>query len=133
MTSISGVFDFFGALNPSGAEVQQVFFGLGKLPPEVLKALVSSLDEAAIRKLANWAEIFVSQLNAVKRAQAFPEHSPNYSDDFIAVMAGAKFLGDKLDLSTLDEAQNEMTKAIKAENWKQALWVGFSLGRMGVA
>ena len=107
---------------------------MAKMPTEALKLLITGLDSEAMRKLAEWADAYVSEINRMTPPPAPDAGEPRFDDNFLDVMKGTTFHGERLSFQDLEIAANAMAKAIKAENWKQALWVGLSVAaKAGVA
>jgi hypothetical protein len=118
------------ALNPSIGEITQSLGLLNRVPASIRTALFDSLDEQMLRKLVDWSQTFVTEINKLPQVDHVSVRrliDPNVSDDFLQTMSDASMDVPILEPGTLDEINNTMTKAIKANNWIQALQVGMWL------
>lgn len=127
--------NLLASLNPTSSEIAQLFWALGKVPPNVLRAIIKSLDEEMLRKFAIWSQTFIQYINDLGPAAVDPESfreslaSSGMSGDFMHVMHNTRFTGPKLDLENVSRASNKITKAIKAQNWQDAVYVGLTLSK----
>lgn len=118
-----------GELDPTAVQITNLFIGLSKIDPKILKVILASIDEALLRKIANWAQAFAESMNRVTQQKHSPQ-GPGLSTDFDTVMSNTKWKGEKLTPELLDEVSNRITKAIKSENWTRAINVTMSLLRV---
>jgi hypothetical protein len=129
------VLDILGAFNPTLGEITATLSGLSKIPTPVLVPFLKGLDEDMIRKLATWSDTFVKHINdlgpdRISAGELAASMDYGTATDFFDVMSNTKFVGTKMDLETISQASNMMTKAIKGENWQQAIQVGLSLAKL---
>ncbi len=122
-------------LNPSVGQIAGFFTAWRKMPTPILSVLVKSMDEEMLKKIATWTETFAKHLNDLGPDaidQDVLAKSIEYGDEteFFDVMNATKYIGPKLNEKNLREASNAATKAIKAQNWQDAVMVGMTLARM---
>jgi hypothetical protein len=122
--------DLIATLNPTAAEIIRVFQGFAKIPPGILKAILQTMDGSLLKRISAWAEAFVTQLNQVNIEPAPDAGQPRFAADFLQAMQATKFQGQLITPEELSIASNAITKAVKAENWLEGVWVGISLARM---
>src|SRR3954464_15270075 len=101
--------ELLSALNPTSGQIAAFFTAFKMVPPPILKALITSLDEQMLKKIALWTETFTQHLNDLGPDAISPEIlkkslEPGTDDDFFTVMYGTKFQGPTLDSQTLANA-----------------------------
>lgn len=132
MSSIaSAVTSVLSALSPSVAEIATTLGLLNKIPTPIRTALLQSLSEPMLKQLATWSQTFVTEVNhldgGVTDATLRKLVNPTLSDDFITTMNNSGFDTPLMLPSDLDTIGNNMTLAIKSQNWLQAMQVGFMI------
>lgn len=122
-------------VNPTVGEIESLFKGLSKISPSILQVLLKSVDENMIAKIAQWSTIYIGKVNDLGPAP-IDQNTMNESNEsadssnFMDVMKGTKYVGPRLSAQDLDTASNMLTKAIKANNWEQAIQVGIAIAQL---
>lgn len=122
------------AFNPNHSQIVQVIKSLGGMPEPFLKVVLAMLDDGAMRRLGEWCQTYAQIVNDVhyKHEDSASMQASNYSGDFFEVMEQTRYVGERLGNKDLEVASNYMTKAIKAQNWREAIMVGIALAKLGV-
>lgn len=122
------------AFNPNHSQIVQTITSLGGMPEPFLKVILSLLDEGVMRRLGEWCQTYAQIVNDVhyKREDAESVRLSNYNSDYFKVMEETRYIGQRLGNEDLEYASNQMTKAIKAQNWREAIMVGVALAKVGV-
>lgn len=115
--------------------ITKVIAALSQIPAPALTMLVNGMNPDLVKTLGQWSEAYVQEVNRMVAPVSGPQSGePNFSLTILDVMNGTTFQGTKLTFADLAIATNESAKAIKAENWKQALMFALSLaGKVGAA
>lgn len=114
----------------SNTDLLRLLGGWAKAPADILQRAIEAADPEAVRRLALFAKAFSDKVNNVgdyDETRLMIAISPFLSDDFFAVMGASKPVITETSFEEINKASLEMTTAIKAENWKQALQVGIGL------
>lgn len=132
---MANLLGLLSGLNPTTGHIAAFFSGFKKMPPPMLRAVVASMDEEMLKKIGEWSQTFADHLNnlgpdALTKEVLDSSMDFGTDDDFFSVMNKTEFKGPKLTDEFLKSASNACTKAIKAKNWADAVWVGMTLSRM---
>jgi hypothetical protein len=124
-----------GDVTPSAGSLLAMFTGIAGLPAQAQAILLERLMDAKGRQqLAEWSVSFADVMNKVK------EHGidkvrvlePSIETDFLSLMKGTKYVGVRIGFDTLERVSNQMTKAMKAKNYLDAIRLGVALaGSLG--
>lgn len=131
--SIKDGFNILGAiggLNPATSQIASTMGLLGRIPQEIQQVLLGSLTEEMLQKLATWSTTFIDEVNKLPECNPVNLRrlvDPHLDSDYFATMAQAGLDVPLLDAADLATINNTMTKAIKAENWKEAIGVALSI------
>lgn len=125
-------FDLLGLIintNPAVSEIKEMFNGFSGMPHSLLNVVLKSLDEELLKKMATWSVSFAEEMNKISMPEDPGEDvtTPDYNEDFLDAVGATKWKGKKLTWAMIEEANNKITKAIKAENWEAAVLLGIRL------
>jgi hypothetical protein len=118
------------SLSPLPHQIATTMGLLGRIPEDIRGVLLSSLNEEMLEKIASWSTTFVEELNRLPNCSPISLRrlvDPTLDTEFFEVMARVGLDVPLLDAADLAEVNNAMTKAVKAENWKEAIGVALSI------
>jgi hypothetical protein len=126
---ITALADMLRNFVPHDGQVSQIYSVLGLLPTDFIPILIKGLDSEVVKKLGEWATLFADDLNKIAwpKVSEKPAGEPTYADDFYAITEGTRYEGMRLNAEILEEKANEITRAIKAANFEEAVMAGLSL------
>lgn len=128
------IISLISSVNPTVNEIVSLFKGFSKMSPSMYQFLLKAIDEHLLEKIAQWSQVFIKHVNDLGPDAILPyvlddAEKPVSSDDFMSVMKDAEYRGPKLSASDLQEVSNAVTKAIKANDWEQAVQVGIGIAK----
>lgn len=126
----------FTAAIPGAARILKTFEGFAKMPPSTLEMVINAIDSEGLQALAQWASTLASHMATLKTFEPTADDNPDviiepdFDVDFFETLSNVEVLGRKLSPQDLTRAKRKIDSAMKAEDWKRALLVGVSMGRL---
>jgi hypothetical protein len=126
---ITELLDMLRNYVPHAGQVSQIYTVLGLLPKDFVPILLKGLDGEVVKKMAVWSTTFIEDLNQIQWPHVGDKDAglADYEADYLSLTKGTRYEGLRLNFEDVEQAANAIAKAIKAQNFEDAVLAAIKL------